>query len=156
MPSWVIGIIAAGIGAFLGSSITQILSWSALWASYNEAATKLVLDIDRLFVEHPELRPYLLDGGSSGEDVVFTHRADAVVELIADCLEGIWDNRDLYGKDDRESWRRYIMDLRSTMPQLDSFIDDNSKWYPSLCLLDEPRRRAPRARRIWDNLRGKR
>ncbi len=143
MPDWLSTLLDGAVATILATGATLIFTWRATWTPYEDQATKLALDIDRMFITHPQLRVYFY------EEKPFPSRgqpdyplAEAVREFVADCLEGIWDNQAVYNDDDWRSWLKYIQDMLASSPGLLALIEDDAKlmeedneadpWYPSL------------------------
>jgi hypothetical protein len=125
--------------ALVASLISLIASWrtahqAARITTYT-GATDLVLDIDHVFVEHPELRKYFYDGEDLSHATEDNRaKVEAIAELMLDCFEGIWDMKATYTPVDRDSWGQYILDMMSTSPVMDAMYEERAKeaWYPSL------------------------
>ncbi len=99
------------------------------------SATELTLQVDRTFIEHPELRPLfyenvLLEG--SGHDAYLVL---AVAELMLDVLECVWDQEREYSTQDREAWKAWILDVFASSPTIRDLYDEASAWYPTLSSL---------------------
>lgn len=107
-----------------------------------QGASALALELDRVFIEYPMLRPYFYDGvavpatgSGSGEQETLRNRVLAVAEFAVDTMECIWDHRDTYNDEDRPAWERWICDALSGSPACCELADENPDWYPSLQLL---------------------
>ncbi|MET9271212.1 hypothetical protein [Kribbella sp. NPDC003557] len=96
------------------------------------SATDLVLEVDRVFIEHPELRPYFYDSEVCAPGHQHYNQVMAVAELELDVLECIWDARDSYSDDDYKSWAEYIKGVFETSPAVSRLYADNEDWYPTL------------------------
>jgi hypothetical protein len=136
VPEW-LSIILDGIGAaIIATGATLLLTWRATWTPYADQATKLAIDIDHIFIRYPHLRVYFYDKEPlPAKNHELYARATAVTEFVADCLEGIWDNEDIYNRGDWQAWYKYIMDTLSTSPGLATLLDEDDPddpWYPSL------------------------
>ena len=164
MPEW-LSIILDGIGAaIIATGATLLLTWRATWTPYADEATKLAIDIDRIFIRYPHLRMYFYDNESlPAEDQEHYALATAVTEFVADCLEGIWDNEDIYNGDDWRSWYKYIADTVSNSPGLAALLDEDDPrdpWYPSLGKARKldmetyKRKNFRRLRHFWRDLKG--
>ena len=99
-------------------------------------ATDLTLQLDQVFIEHPELRPFFYEGrplpdpGSEGDTL--RHRVLAAAEYALDIFECIWDHRDTYDDKDKESWRAWIGDMLASSPTCSDLYTTNRDWYPAL------------------------
>lgn len=155
MTDWPTILLSGVIGGVLGTAVTAMFTWRSTWTSYAEAATKHALEVDQLFIRHPELRLYFYDGIPLPDDGSSDcARALAAREFVADGLEGIADNRDIYSRGDWDSWLVYIEEMLKTSPTLKQLIDESPDWYPSLCAArsHQPRRHFGRTRKFWRDL----
>lgn len=94
-------------------------------------ATDLTLAVDRLFIEHPELRP-LFYANAPIDATVDRNLALAVAEFVTDVFECLWDTAKTYEDDDRKAWSDYIGDMYGSSPVLREFYDSCPAWYPAL------------------------
>jgi hypothetical protein len=152
--------------ALVASVISLLVSWrigrhSTRITTYR-SATDLTLDIDHIFVDHPDLRQYFYDNVDVVDECIkVRERVDAIAELMLDCYECIWDIRATYSPVDRGSWGQYILDMLRTSPAMKRMFDDrmDQDWYPALLDLKRAEKlgrleassvRAVRwARRMW-------
>jgi hypothetical protein len=99
-------------------------------ATYADA-TDRTLAIDRLFVDHPEARPYFYDDkpveGGTDRDLVL-----AIAEFVMDSFECLWDMAKRYEADDRAAWSVYFADMFRRSPALRDFYAEYADWYPSM------------------------
>ncbi len=104
------------------------------------SATDLVLEVDRVFIDHPQLRPYFYEDTVCPAGHLDKNLVDAVAELQLDVLECIWDSRDTYTSVDRDSWAQYIREVFAASPAIRDAYSANEGWYPTLDLLfkEEP------------------
>lgn len=101
-----------------------------------QGATDLTLQMDRLFIEYPMLRPYFYGGeavpAADGGDPDLRNRVLAAAEFVLDIVECIWDHRHSYAKDDREAWKKWIHDVFASSPACCELYSENVDWYPAL------------------------
>ncbi|HEU0316965.1 MAG TPA: hypothetical protein VFR49_06525 [Solirubrobacteraceae bacterium] len=135
-------IAVAALLASLGSAVyTYALSRQArrsLKVTTYHDATALTLQVDRMFVDHPRLRPYFYDGapvptGSRQPDE--RNRVLAAAEFLLDVLECVWDHEDEYDAQDRRAWAEWIHDTFASAPACRELYLDKRDWYPSLTKL---------------------
>src|ERR1700722_14331794 len=100
----IIGALVAGVGVFL--------TYRSMKVAARDDATQAMLELDRLFVEHPKLRRYIAgDAPIPAEHGEARDHALAVVELVSDTLEAILDKVkqhpvfNMYSNADRKSWK---------------------------------------------------
>jgi hypothetical protein len=124
------------IGALLVSLVSLMVSIRfAKRGSENNAydrATDLLLQIDRVIIEHPEVRPYFYDNQDLQPDDPIAPRVEAVAELILDAFEWIWRRQRGLNLKDQEGWRRYILECLDSSTTLCSYHKRHSEWYPAV------------------------
>jgi hypothetical protein len=103
-------------------------------------ATAMGLEISRMVVTYPEVRPFLYDNAELDDADPHRNRVLAAAELVLDCCESIWEKRDEFtlgpeAQSDRNAWRMWILDLFESSPVLARMFEDNRDWYPHLCHL---------------------
>ena len=118
-------LVSAGIAWLIGRRTLRITTY--------RSATDLMLEVDRIFVDHPQLRKYFHDGKPCAKTKADYNLVQAVAELELDVLECIWDSRKSYTKDDQESWAKYICGALESPAVKDMYEDPaNAGWYPTL------------------------
>jgi hypothetical protein len=155
---------ALSVSIWLGVRATKISTEAVHTAQRNlmvtayQSTTELVLSVDRVFMEHPRIRPYFYENRDvphpapigdmeSDRNLVF-----AVAEFVLDSLECIWDhNKDNKEAADRTSWIAYIVSVFVSSPVLQQFYrkyqtdaPENEQWYPSIAELEKEVRAAAR------------
>jgi hypothetical protein len=100
----------------------------------NQSASDLVLQADRLLVEHPDLWPYLRRNADVGESTekIFGDRIEAATEFYLDVLEAIWDHHSDFSVKDSKAWREWIHSALQDSLTMQKMYADESQWYPSL------------------------
>lgn len=117
-----VSVLSATLAWRIGSRTVRNMSY--------RSATDLMLEVDRIFIEHPSLRKYFyhqMDCPKGHKDRALV---EAVAELTLDVLECIWDDHRSYSKRDRESWSNYIRAMFDQSPVVQETYDP--KWYPTL------------------------
>jgi hypothetical protein len=99
--------------------------------TYN-STTDLTLQVDRLFIDFPHLRPYFYDNVPVPADSGDRNQVLAAAEFFLDVLECIWDRKSEYSRKDVAAWQRWILDLFDTAPVLRTYFVETSTWYPTL------------------------
>ncbi|MDM7832500.1 GNAT family N-acetyltransferase [Cellulomonas edaphi] len=124
--------------ALVASAVSLVLSWragrrTARITTYR-SATDLVLDIDRIFISNPQLRPYFYDGVDVDDQADDSNQIAAVAEFMLDCYECIWDIRGTFSPEDRRSWGCFVLDMLDASPSLTRMYGERSvqDWYPAL------------------------
>jgi hypothetical protein len=135
-----LSIVAAAFSTYVAYSANR---QSDIIATYN-SLTSLILEIDKVFIEYPRLRPYFYNRTPIPADMENQDRdrALAVAELYLDILECIWDRQPEFSKEDEASWRDWILDAFNTSPVLSDYYSENRSWYPTLRRLHQEARSA--------------
>jgi hypothetical protein len=141
------GPFIAALGAGLGAVVAWIKSdrssrsadearhsaevaTRALHTTTNQYAAQLMVEADRILIEHADLRPYFY-----GERPVATVPKDkrdqvaAVAELELDVMETIWDHHEEIDSDDVDAWREWMHEMFRSRHLADEI---STEWYPSL------------------------
>ncbi|MGD0833250.1 MAG: adenosylmethionine decarboxylase [Candidatus Dormibacteria bacterium] len=128
----IVGSAIVAFTAYLGFKLTRR---TVKHGSHDQAA-ELMLRLDHVFVEHPQLRGLISEEATlASDDPVLEHaRFRAATELIADTLEGILDRLALgeYDADDAKSWRDYVHETYTRSPQVRDLVARKPDWYPTL------------------------
>jgi hypothetical protein len=126
--------IIALLVSVLSAAIAWRIGMRTLRITTYRSATDLMLEVDRVFIGHPKLRPYFYENVACPPGHAHYNLVQAVAELELDVLECIWDGRDSYSEDDRDSWAKYIKDTVDKSPALRQMHADPAKadWYPTL------------------------
>lgn len=123
--------------AALGLSILGVVySRKAIRQSAYRNTTDLALEYDRIFLEHPSLRPYFYENQDcpSGDR---RHHVQAASEMLLDILEAIWDHRHQLPSEDLPAWQEWIHGVFETSPTMRTMYEDDTDWYPTLTDLFE-------------------
>jgi hypothetical protein len=135
-----ISLVSAGIAWLIGRRTLRITTY--------RSATDLMLEVDRIFVDYPQLRRYFHDQEICPQSHPDYNLVQAVAELELDVLECIWDSRKSYTKADRISWTNYILGALKSPAVKDMYDDpDNKGWYPTLDRLTG--RKVPPHKQWW-------
>jgi hypothetical protein len=118
--------------AFIVSGLSFFIGKRALRTSVYGAATELVLEADRMFVEHPELRRYILETTPVPKLSPDRDRALAAAEFHLDVFEAVWDQRDEFSGQDRGAWREWIHEIVETSAAVREIYGEDPSWYPTL------------------------
>ena len=93
------------------------------------------LEISRLFLEHPDLRPYFFSGKTIHESHPDYLQAEAVAEVMLDIFWTMMSQArriqdDEYTNEEtRAQWALYIGDCFASSPLLTSFLIKRKDWY---------------------------
>lgn len=103
--------------------------------SQSRSITDYSLEISRLFLAHPDLRPYFFGGKIIAEDHPDYLRAESLAEVILDILWTMMtqasriDSREFSMKDGREAWNAYVDGFFAGSPILVTFLTKRGDWY---------------------------
>jgi len=106
-----------------------------LMLGLSQSITDYSLEISRLFLQHPDLRPYFFSGQIIQENHPDYLRAEAVAEVMLDLFwTAMSQARNIQGSEfasdeARAQWRAYIGDCFASSPILTSFLTRRKDWY---------------------------
>ncbi|PRY02537.1 hypothetical protein [Allonocardiopsis opalescens] len=100
-------------------------------ASYH-SGTDLFMQLNLVFVEYPQVRPYFYSGKALTEDDPNFHRVQATAELILDVFEWIWHRREGITEVDRQAWSDYIGRMFALSPVLRQYHLNHPAWHPTV------------------------
>jgi len=75
-------------------------------------------ELDKAFLDHPELRPYFYDGKDIQQSDPLYFRAETMAEFILDNFDSIMKFDRTYPETLHEGWRNWIYDSFSRSPLL--------------------------------------
>jgi len=105
----------------------QAQTWQTLSAPGTE--------ISKVFIEHPELRPYFYENKPFSREDPNYHAVSSVAEMYLDFLEAFIDDyvANLPGMEpngvNRVLWDKYFTDMFASSPALQSIAKAEQKWY---------------------------
>src|SRR5215211_6744392 len=95
--------------------------------------TTLIIEIDRVFIDHPEMWKYFNDceptppkGETKGD------RVRVVAMTMANVLDHIVEHRRKMKCETRDSWLRYIAEAYEKSPVLQEVLAEHDTWWPAL------------------------
>ncbi|MGY3520623.1 hypothetical protein [Micromonospora haikouensis] len=95
----------------------------------------LLRELDKTFIEHPEIRPYFYGGKPLAADDPQLPRVQAVAELVLDSFEWIWYKRKSFDAENGGGWKAYMVDTFSSSPALQTHYAKSASWYPGITRL---------------------
>lgn len=100
-------------------------------ASNTQTVTGPFLEIDKLFIADPELRPYFYDGQEISEDAPNYQKVLAVAEFQLDVFDTFFTQEDYVTLDteERQNWVKYMGDSFHTSPALCRRLNPAQDWY---------------------------
>ena len=94
-----------------------------------QALSSAMLDIDRLFVERPELRPYFYDGVDIPCGFDEEQRVLATAELMCDFFDDCTAQAHLLDAASNDVWRNFARGIARTSPAVRAHWLRNGEWY---------------------------
>lgn len=129
--------------------LSFIISFGALYFSFEQsritnraveaqtwqAITQQGYDISRIFVEHPNLRPYFYDGITIDRNATDFHAVMAICEMYLDFIDSMQDEHvfALPGMtengENRALWNKYFKDIFASSPAIRAYAEEKKLWY---------------------------
>jgi hypothetical protein len=142
-PNWV-SAIGGWVGA-IGTWFASILVLATLWYIRKqliglqrtiETATiqsiwTMWLEVDKFFVEHPELKPYFYHALDVDENITgdMLHRLESTAELLLDTFAHNYDQKHSFATKGFEWYGNFMKSRYRTQPFLRRFVDEHVDWY---------------------------
>jgi hypothetical protein len=131
--------IVISIGSLIYLSLQIRNNSTSTIASLYEEVAERMLDIDKLFLSYPEMRPYFYDSKTlpPSSKVMEYHRCLAMAETFLDFMDLVIVLRDITDnyKTSRvfrkhlSEWSNYFLDVYSTSPVIRKFLKEHEDWY---------------------------
>jgi len=127
------------------STETMELSKASMKSSMYEIMNGQTLEMDKIFLERPYLRPYFYENKNPAaiRDEKTRNEVMIVAEYQLDFFDMVMTQLDYIPTDkdsavDKANWRKYFIDSFATSPALCHSLDENADWYmPRLKELSE-------------------
>ncbi len=141
-PEW-FGAIATAVGA-VGTIISLIFLYRQLkdLKSSVRSTTYLnlyaqMIEIDRFFYAHPELKPYFYYGKEVGElDEKEMNRLNSVAEMMIDFFDMAYHQQECMPVETIEGFENYMKGVYKKSPVMAKFIGKNAAFYPDQFIRD--------------------
>lgn len=92
--------------------------------------------VDKLFLEYPELRPFLYDNVDLPDpDTELGRRARVVIDVALNVIDSTYQQRDLIPNEMLNSWLHYASQVTNNKG-VRQFLTENPDWYP-IAMADE-------------------
>jgi hypothetical protein len=97
----------------------------------------MILDMDKMFLEHPDLRPYFYQDGTNQircihDDDTNCVQVMAACEFVMDTFDCFLAQRVRYGHQTIDAdWTDWMKDTFSHSPSLALYMDEHQNWYKS-------------------------
>jgi hypothetical protein len=133
----ILGSIGVIVSLWIWNRQTRIFN-RQLMEGLSQSLTSHALEISRIFLQHPELRPYFFDGQVIEESHPDYLRAEAVAEVMLDIFwtmgnqarrVGTVGGKEFTDTEARDQWAMYMGDVFASSPILCSFLTKRKVWY---------------------------
>ena len=106
------------------------LAANANRATVYQSVPQLMIEIDRLFVDRPELKPYFYRNKPISKDDPEYERVMSVAEILLDFMDFVTAVEPALPEYDWDSWKCYFQELAGTSPALRLYWEECGHWYP--------------------------
>jgi hypothetical protein len=122
--------IAAALVSALGALMAWISNKRARAISANGQIGSILIELNQIFVDRPELRPYFIEGGKlpKGQE----QKAKALASMYLNILETVWSMEHIMNSRERVSWTKYIQHQIRSVPVVNNLYELQKEWYPNL------------------------
>jgi hypothetical protein len=126
---WTRGTVIVGIIGIVGLAVSLIVVAYQLRQNSYITASEWTFDIDKVFIEHPDLRPYFYEGKNieQKEPDAKRYMVTSTAELILDSMDSMLDTHNDSWPD--EGWRTRAEDVFRQSPVLRSRLEERRTWY---------------------------
>lgn len=97
-----------------------------------QLAMSMFIDVDKVFIEYPDARPYFYDGSNPAavEDLTMQNRVIAIAEMMLDICELVTDTRLGLKRGDEDSWNDWVLGCLASSPAMLTHLTENPDWHP--------------------------
>lgn len=86
-------------------------------------------DIDRYFVDNPELKKYFGEGAELPDDVAEQTKLRCIAEMLVDFMDNFVTQAPLLDKRLCSGWREYFVSLYDASPAIRAYVSSHHTWY---------------------------
>ncbi len=94
--------------------------------------TTMMLEVDKAFIDYPEMRQYFSGGKQLPADETEAERARAIAMAMANSLDHVVEHLRFMKNGAQEAWGSYIHNLHKTSPVFKQLLADHGDWWPGL------------------------
>lgn len=98
-------------------------------ATIYQNLTSMMIDIDKYFIDNPELKPYFYDKQDISEKDPLYGKVESIAEMIIDFLDFVLSHKEYMSKPDWEEWELYAQYVYVKSPVLKRYWVANKKWW---------------------------
>lgn len=124
-----ISVVAAAISA-LGAVAAWVANKRARTVNANGQIGAILIQLNQIFIEQPELRPYFIEGGElpKGQE----QKAKAMASMYLNILDTVWSMEEAMDDRDRAAWMKYIHHQIRSVPIINTLYEKQREWYSNL------------------------
>jgi len=131
---WTHGIALAG---FIGLIYTIRMSDEPIRRSLYLSMAQWTIDIDKVFIEHPDLRPYFYSGKEIELSDTQYNRALSVAEMVIDTMDSVLEHKGYFnGGAPHKGWYHWIDDNFENSPIIRVCMLKYERWLEGGALLE--------------------
>jgi hypothetical protein len=136
MAEWVIAI-GTCVGALI-ALLTLLVLWrqlkdlsTSIQGSTYQNVINLMIEIDRFFITHPDLKSYFYNGKKlTAADEIESARVTSTAEMLLDFFDNVYHQKALLSEEKFRAYLIYMRTLCGRSEALQNQLDRNSNWYP--------------------------
>jgi hypothetical protein len=136
--STLLGLAIGDWAAYLASGVAVLVAVAA-WIQAKRATKQnaygttasLLQDMNRIFIESPELRPLFFEEGGAVPDSS-EQKAQSIASYVLNVYEAIWSFAPHMGESERKAWRSYIRCELAERKILADMFAKQRDFYPNL------------------------
>lgn len=113
------------------SKQTRLAARASQAAAYHNIVTAMS-DIERLFFENPELRPYFYDDKELDHKGKDADRVCILAEMFVDFMDNAMVQSNLLESYEWTGWEDYFRDIYKSSPAIRSYWREHRQWYSDL------------------------
>jgi hypothetical protein len=128
LVNWV--AVLAALVAALSAASAWVSSKRARKVTASGQIGAALIELNQIFIEQPELRPYFIEGGKlpRGQE----QKAKALASMYLNILETTWSMEGSMNHNEQDSWTKYIRHQIRTVPIVNNLYEKQKEWYPNL------------------------
>ena len=127
--TWVAAIVIVGSLWFLWLQIRDLRR--SIRSSTYQNVYQLMIDIDRFFVENPNLKQYFYDGKElDTTEQVNREKLFSIAEMLVDYFDNVYYQQDCLPANTFDAFIAFMRDIYRNSPVLREFLSSREHWYP--------------------------
>ncbi len=128
LTTWI--SVVGAVVSMLGALMAWISNKRARAVSANGQIGSILIQLNRIFIDQPELRPYFIEGGKlpKGQE----QKAKALASMYLNTLDTVWSMEEAMNDNDRVAWLKYIPYQIRSVPIINQLYESQREWYSNL------------------------